>query len=46
MAQHVLFTRETEMKVYFSDPQSPWQRDTNEDTNELIRQYFQRVQTL
>ena len=40
MAQHKRFTLATKVKVYFCDPQSPWQRGTNENTNRLLRQYF------
>ena len=40
MAKHVSFTIATDMAVYFCDPQSPWQRGTNENTNRLLRQYF------
>jgi IS30 family transposase len=40
MAQHISFTVDTEVKVYFCDPQSPWQRGSNENTNGLLRQYF------
>ncbi len=40
MAKHKSFTVDTHVKVYFCDPQSPWQRGTNENTNGLLRQYF------
>jgi IS30 family transposase len=40
MAKHKSFTVDTNVKVYFCDPQSPRQRGTNENTNGLLRQYF------
>jgi IS30 family transposase len=40
MAEHRRFTLATDVAVYFCDPQSPWQRGSNENTNRLLRQYF------
>ncbi|MBZ0166168.1 MAG: IS30 family transposase [Candidatus Omnitrophica bacterium] len=40
MSEHKLFTKETDITVYFAHPQSPWERGTNENTNGLLRQYF------
>ena len=40
MADHTRFTLATDIRVYFCDPQNPWQRGSNENTNGLLRQYF------
>ncbi|OZB05174.1 MAG: IS30 family transposase [Idiomarina sp. 34-48-12] len=40
MTNHKAFTVATDIKVYFCDPKSPWQRGSNENTNRLLRQYF------
>ena len=40
MADHQRFSLATDIKVYFCDPQQPWQRGSNENTNGLLRQYF------
>ena len=46
MADHVRFTIDTGLAVFFCDPRSPWQRGSNENTNGLLRQYFPRGQSL
>ena len=42
MADHPRLSLATDVEVYFCDPQSPWQRGSNENTNRLLRQYFPR----
>jgi hypothetical protein len=42
MAEHAQLRIDAGIDIYFCDPQSPWQRDTNENTNGLLRQYFPR----
>ncbi len=46
MAEHVRFSVETGIPVYFCDPRSPWQRGTSENTNGLLRQYLPRKMNL
>jgi IS30 family transposase len=43
MAEHVRFTADTGIPVYFCDPRSPWQRASNENANGLLRQYLPRT---
>jgi hypothetical protein len=43
MAEHVRFTVDTGVRVYFCDPRSPWQRGSNENTNGLLRPYPPRL---
>ena len=42
LADHQRLTMATQVEVYFCDPQSPWQRGSNENTNRLLRQYLPR----
>ena len=46
MSEHRRFSVETGVDVYFCDPQSPWQRGSNENTNGLLRQYFPKGESL
>ncbi len=46
MADHKRFSLATDVRVYFCDPQQPWQRGSNENTNGLLRQYFPKGMNL